>query len=85
MDITVVYDIETEDPSLAGLLADGKTHGSSIQNKIKKENIFSGNKIEAGKMYTVKIYLGIESVKFDVVVTDWVVGATAQPELPENN
>ena len=84
MDITVVYDIETEDPNLAGLLADGKTHGSSIQNKIKKENIFSGTKIEAGKMYTVKIYLGIESVKFDVTVTNWVDGAEAQPELPKN-
>ena len=85
MDITVVYDIETEDSNLAGLLADGKTLGSSIQNKIKKENIFGGTKIEPGKMYTVKIYLGIESVKFDVEVTDWVTGATADPELPENN
>ena len=88
MDITVVYDVETEDPNLAGILSDGKTHGSSIQNKIKKEDIFKNGtesiKIEPGKMYTVKIYLGIESVKFDVVVTPWVDGASAQPELPEN-
>lgn len=84
MDITVVYDIETEDPNLAGILSDGKTHGSSIQNKIKKENIFSDKKIEPGKMYTVKIYLGIESVKFDVEVTEWADGASAEPELPAN-
>ena len=86
MDITVVYDIETEDPNLAGILSDGKTHGSTIQNKIKKEDIFktAGAKIEPGKMYTVKIYLGIESVKFDVEVTQWATGASAQPELPEN-
>ena len=85
MDITVVYDIETEDPNLAGILSDGKTHGSSIQNKIKKENIFSDTKIEPGKMYTVKIYLGIESVKFDVTVTPWPTEyIEAKPELPEN-
>ena len=84
MDITVVYDIETEDPNLVGLLADGKTHGSSIQNKIKKENIFGGTAIEAGKMYTVKIYLGIESVKFDVEVTDWADGGSQNVELPKN-
>ena len=84
MDITVVYDIETEDPNLAGLLSDGKTHGSSIQNKIKKENVFAGAKIEAGKMYTVKIYLGIESVKFDVEVTPWTDAGSTDVELPKN-
>ena len=84
MDITIVYDVETEDPNLPGLLADGKTHGSSIQNTIKKENIFGGTAIEAGKVYTVKIYLGIESVKFDVQVTTWPAVEDTDVELPEN-
>lgn len=84
MDITIVYDVETEDPNLPGLLADGKTHGSSIQNTIKQENIFGGTAIEAGKVYTVKIYLGIESVKFDVQVTTWPNAVETNVELPEN-
>ena len=81
MEITVVYDIETEDDNLAGLLSDNVTHGSAIENKITRP---TGLTIEAGKSYTVKIYLGIESVKFDVTVTDWSTGGSYNAELPEN-
>lgn len=81
MEITVLYDIETEDKSLAGLLADNLTHGSTIENKITKS---TGLTIEAGKSYTVKIYLGIESVKFDVAVTDWSTNPDSAVELPKN-
>jgi len=84
MNITVVYDVETEDAKLAGVLADNKTHGSAIENCITKTNVFSGTKIEAGKTYVVKIYLGIESVKFDVEVTDWATGGSTDVELPKN-
>ena len=82
MEITVVYDIETEDENLAGLLSDNVTHGSAIENKITKS---TGLNIEAGKSYTVKIYLGIESVKFDVTVTAWPdTSSSKEVELPEN-
>lgn len=82
MEITVLYDIETEDENLAGLLSDNVTHGSAIENKITKS---TGLTIEAGKSYVVKIYLGIESVKFDVTVTDWVDGGATEASLPHNN
>lgn len=82
MEITVQYDIETADKRLAGLLSDGVTKGSSIENVISKS---TGLKILPGKAYTVKIYLGIESVKYDVEVTDWVVGAgDTDVTLPKN-
>ena len=81
MEITVLYDIETEDENLAGLLSDNVTHGSAIENKITKS---TGLTIEAGKSYTIKIYLGIESVKFDVIVTEWKDGGSKDVELPKN-
>ena len=82
MEITVQYDIETADKRLAGLLSDGVTKGSSIENVISKS---TGLKILPGKAYVVKIYLGIESVKYDVEVTDWVVGASdTDVTLPKN-
>jgi len=41
MTLTIVYDVETKDDNLATYLSDGKTHGSSVQNKITKEVSFS--------------------------------------------
>lgn len=83
MDIRIVYDVETEDDALAGTLSNGHK-GSSIENKIFKENVFPA--IEAGKAYQVKIYVGLTSVKFEAVVTDWDEStAAADVELPENN
>ena len=83
MDISIVYDVETEDDALAGTLSNGHK-GSSIENKIFKENVFPA--IEAGKAYQVKIYVGLTSVKFEAVVTDWPDPAdAADVELPENN
>ena len=82
MDITVQYDIETADKRLAGVLSDGVTKGSSIENVITKS---TGLKILPGKSYKVKIYLGIESVKYDVEVTDWVDGSgETDVTLPKN-
>jgi hypothetical protein len=83
MDINIVYDIDTEDPNLKGVLSDGVTNGISIENKIFKEKVF--DKIEAGKAYVVKIYVGLTSVKFDVQVTDWDESAGSEDvELPKN-
>ena len=84
MNVVIEYDIQTQDEKLAGVLSDAVHHGSAISNKIYKENVFGAN-IEPGKMYTLKIILGVESVKFEVVVTDWANGVTdAETELPEN-
>jgi len=82
MNVTIVYDVETKDDNLATYLSDGVTHGSSIENRIYKENVFA--KFEAGKSYTLNIHLGMTSVKFDAVVTDWVDETAAEVDLPEN-
>ena len=82
MYITVQYDVETADKRLAGTLADGVTKGSSIENIITKS---TGKVIEPGKAYVIKIYLGLESVKYDVEVVDWLPGTTGtEVELPKN-
>jgi hypothetical protein len=83
MDINIVYDIDTKDPNLKGVLSDGVTNGISIENKIFKEKVF--DKIEAGKAYVVKIYVGLTSVKFDAIVTEWDESAGSQDvDLPKN-
>ena len=73
MSVTIVYDVETEDSRLAGLLSDGVTHGSSVENKITKNiTTTQGNMIlSAGKKYVVKLHLGLTSVKFDADVAVW--------------
>ena len=71
--VTIVYDVETEDSRLAGLLSDGVTHGSSVENKITKSiTTDQGNLIlSSGKKYVVKLHLGLTSVKFDAEVANW--------------
>ncbi len=71
--VTIVYDVETEDSRLAGLLSDGVTHGSRVENKITKNiTTTQGNMIlSAGKKYVVKLHLGLTSVKFDADVAVW--------------
>ena len=87
MTVTIVYDVETENPSLTGYLSDGVTHGSSIENKITKTIYYGGDglSLESGKKYTIKLHLCMNSVKFDAAVDDWdntVVNASGW--LPEN-
>jgi len=92
MTCNIVYDVDTKDANLTGILSDGKTHGSSVENNINyakgtglaPENVFDA--IEAGKAYEVKIYVGLTSVKFEASVKDWddTPGAV-DVELPENN
>ena len=72
--VTIVYDIETEDPNLAGFLSDGVTRGLSMENKITKSIQLStgGNMtLESGKKYVIGLHLGLTSVKFDAQVADW--------------
>lgn len=87
--VTIVYDVETYDPSLAAFLSDGAVRGSSVQNTIEKEIIFQDGtdnvtKLEAGKVYTIKLHLGLTSVKFDASVTDWAEGYGTGVDLPYN-
>lgn len=88
--VTIVYDVETEDSRLAGLLSDGVTHGSSVENKITKNiTTTQGNMIlSAGKKYVVKLHLGLTSVKFDADVAVWDNTTYPDPvdvNLPENS
>jgi len=86
--VTIVYDVETEDNKVAGFLSDGKTHGSTIENKITKviqTSAPANIKMEAGKQYVVKLHLGMTSVEFTADVKGWddtVVNGGA--DLPYN-
>ncbi len=85
VNVTIVYDVETIDGKLAGMLSDGATHGLSIENVISKNAILGENKdFEAGKQYLIKIHIGMTSVKIDAVVTDWVPTNDENVDLPDN-
>lgn len=83
LDVRIVYDVETLDGNLATYVADGVAHGSSIENNIYKNSVFAN--IEAGKAYTLKLHLGMNSVKFDAAVTGWDAQPAVDTDLPENN
>jgi len=83
VNVTIVYDVETMDPNLPYLLSDGTTHGSTIENKITKLNVFT-NPLEAGKKYILNLHLGMASVKFDAAVEAWTAGANANVDVPAN-
>lgn len=88
IEITIDYDVETADPTLANLLSDGETYGSKINNKITKKVTFgsaTANKFENGKSYVIKLHLGMNSVKFDAAVQPWVdAAAEGEAWLPAN-
>jgi len=72
MTVTIIYDVETANPDLSGYLSDGITHGVSVENKITKEITWNeGTGLESGKKYTLKLHLGMNSVKLDAVVGEW--------------
>ena len=86
VDVNIVYDVETIDAKLAALLSDNNTHGISIENVISKTDILGGSKsFEAGKVYTIKIHLGMTSVKIEASVQDWAEDVN-EPDvnLPDN-
>jgi len=80
--VTIVYDVETIDKKLTTFLSDGKTHGSSVENKITKP--LTIDKFEAGKGYTIKLHLGLTSVKVDATVNGWTVDGSTDVTLPYN-
>lgn len=70
--MTIVYDVETEVDNLPGYLSDGETHGISIENRISTDLKYEGSALtfEGGKSYTLRLHLGMNSVKFDASVND---------------
>ena len=87
VEVEIVYDVETEDPNLGTYHSDGKTPGSSIENRIKKTVNFGTNGgFESGKAYTLNLHLGMNSVKFDADVKAWddVPAPTSDAWLPAN-
>ena len=81
MTVTIVYDVETKSGNLTGYLSDGTTHGVSIENRITKNVDLS---LVNGNNYTLKLHLGMNSVKFDAIVSDWVDSTTGNAWLPSN-
>ena len=82
MAITVIYDIMTRDTLLSQNLSDGFTKGSRVQNKISQT--LEGLKLQAGKSYTIKLVVGIESVKVTVDVKDFIDPVVQKVDLPYN-
>ena len=76
VNITICYDVETIDRKLGGFLADNVTHGKSVENIITVNNIFADEDnnpvdFEAGKMYNVRLHLGMADMKFETSVYHW--------------
>jgi hypothetical protein len=86
VDVKINYDVLTLDPSLATTLSGTKDFGSEIENQIEKQDIFKGLDFEPGKVYTIKIHLGMTSVKFEATVEEWKNAENGQPDvdLPDN-
>ena len=80
--MTIVYDVETAVPKLAGSLSDGVTHGTSIENRISTD-LYCGSyplTFEGGKRYTLRLHLGMNSVKLDADVGEaWEEGDDIYP------
>ncbi len=84
-EVEIVYDVETVDQNLAQSLSDGVTKGSCIENRISKTIKFgSEEKLYPGHSYTLALHLGMNSVKFDAAVTDWIDEAAQDVDLPLN-
>lgn len=82
--ITICYDIETVSPALATYLADGVTHGTSIENCITKTVTFGRESaLQAGHRYELRLHLGLNSVKFDAAVGDWLDEPVSEVEMPK--
>ena len=86
VDVTIVYDVETEDANLSTYLSDGVTHGSSIENRITKTNVLSGlstTGIEAGKVYNLSITLGMKDIKLSADIgSNWTPASASNIVVP---
>lgn len=84
VDVTIVYDVETEDDNLSTYLSDGTKHGSSVENRITKTKVFgTSTGFEAGKAYTLNLILGLKKVEVSASVDSWdSTGGPVSPTLP---
>lgn len=73
--VEVKYHVFTKDANL-------ENGYSEITNVIKKEDIQMT--FDPGKHYTLRLRLGMTTVKFDATVEDWIDGATTPADLPIN-
>ncbi|MBQ3751982.1 MAG: fimbrillin family protein [Prevotella sp.] len=72
MTVTIVYDVETTNEDLPTYISNGTTHGSSIENRISKQITFTpAGGLVSGNTYTVKLHLGMNTVKYEAAVTGW--------------
>ena len=81
LEVEIVYDVETADPNLSTMLSDGKTNGSSIENRISKTVNFGEANMENGKHYTLNLHLGMNSVTFDAAISPWVEAGSGKPDV----
>lgn len=85
VNVKIVYDVQTIDQNLAGLLADGVTHGSIIENVISKEAILgTGVDFKPGYQYLIKLHIGMTSVKIEATVQPWIETGETTVNLPDN-
>ena len=85
VDIEIAYDVETIDRKLVGKISDNETHGISIENVISQEKIFGdGVDFEPGKVYEIKIHIGMTSMKVDAEVLPWDAVNSQNVDLPAN-
>ena len=84
VDVTIIYDVETEDSNLSTNLSDGTTKGSSVENRITKTVSFgTPSGFEAGKAYTLTMTLGMKDVKIDAAVIAWTAVDYTDSNFPE--
>ncbi|MBQ3753338.1 MAG: hypothetical protein II864_07300 [Prevotella sp.] len=85
IEVEIVYDVETADDNLSTYVSDKKQFGSSIENRIRKPIKFGDSNFESGKHYTINLHLGMNSVKFDAEVSDWLeADVETDVHLPSN-
>ncbi|MBO7067151.1 MAG: hypothetical protein J6W52_00485 [Bacteroidaceae bacterium] len=74
LDVNIVYHVITKDTSLDG-------DYSNVTNNITKKVTLDFNN---GKAYTLKLILGLTSVKLDAEVKTWEVQGATDVDLPQN-
>ena len=72
--VTIIYVVTTQDPNLS-------EKKSEITNTITNKATVS---LEAGKAYTLKMLLGMTSVKVNATVDTWPTAITTDVNLPAN-
>lgn len=75
LNVNIVYDVITEDAAL-------KDGYSVVRNNVTKK---IGLDFDNGKAYTLKLILGVTSVKLDAEVKPWENQGATPVDLPRNN